>query len=188
VFIRDERVLIAWSDLLDSIILACRNFKERLIKLLWRSRPAVGALSASSQRDSNFGSSLCHSSSGSPNVQELSRLLFGANTLRTLVREWLLAARASVDCIHLGARSLSLSGRATWSMAKYTKHQRWSPMLWRSASWPAGQGFWRPIQRDVRERALRDARSPGALGSGLQRSAASEICVSRQRLVRTLHC
>lgn len=38
-FIRDERVLVVWSDELDSIIPTCRDFEDRLIKLLWRSRP-----------------------------------------------------------------------------------------------------------------------------------------------------
>lgn len=39
-FVRDERVLIVWSDDLDAIIPACRDLEDRLIKLLWRSRPA----------------------------------------------------------------------------------------------------------------------------------------------------
>ncbi|KAI0087250.1 glycosyl transferase family group 2-domain-containing protein [Irpex rosettiformis] len=38
-FIRDERVLVVWSDSIDSIIPTCNDFEERLIKLLWRSRP-----------------------------------------------------------------------------------------------------------------------------------------------------
>ncbi|KAI0070924.1 hypothetical protein K474DRAFT_1607813 [Panus rudis PR-1116 ss-1] len=42
-FIRDERVMIIWSDDIDTIIPTCHDFEERLIKLLWRSRP--GALS-----------------------------------------------------------------------------------------------------------------------------------------------
>ena len=52
-FIRDERVLIIWSDSLDSIIPTCQDFEERLIKLLWRSRtetnspvPREGSISA----------------------------------------------------------------------------------------------------------------------------------------------
>ncbi|KAI0763980.1 glycosyl transferase family group 2-domain-containing protein [Trametes elegans] len=38
-FIRDERVLVVWSDTIDTIIPICQDFEERLIKLLWRSRP-----------------------------------------------------------------------------------------------------------------------------------------------------
>ncbi|PCH37090.1 hypothetical protein WOLCODRAFT_92261 [Wolfiporia cocos MD-104 SS10] len=44
-FIRDERVMIIWSDSIDAIIPTCKDFEERLIKLLWRSRPT--GLSAS---------------------------------------------------------------------------------------------------------------------------------------------
>ncbi|KAI0827193.1 glycosyl transferase family group 2-domain-containing protein [Trametes gibbosa] len=40
-FIRDERVLIVWSDSIDNIIPTCHDFEERLIKLLWRSRPGA---------------------------------------------------------------------------------------------------------------------------------------------------
>ncbi|TFK91890.1 hypothetical protein K466DRAFT_595689 [Polyporus arcularius HHB13444] len=40
-FIRDERVLVVWSDSIDTIIPTCRDFEERLIKLLWRSRPGA---------------------------------------------------------------------------------------------------------------------------------------------------
>ncbi|KAI0746494.1 glycosyl transferase family group 2-domain-containing protein [Daedaleopsis nitida] len=40
-FVRDERVLVVWSDSIDSIIPICRDFEERLIKLLWRSRPGA---------------------------------------------------------------------------------------------------------------------------------------------------
>ncbi|KAG5643831.1 hypothetical protein DXG03_009562 [Asterophora parasitica] len=37
-FIRDERVLIAWSDDLDSIVPLCSEFEEKIMKLVWRSR------------------------------------------------------------------------------------------------------------------------------------------------------
>ncbi|GLB41071.1 putative glycosyltransferase family 2 protein [Lyophyllum shimeji] len=47
-FIRDERVLIIWSDALDRIIPTCTDFEERLIKLLWRAQPnSSGPLSPS---------------------------------------------------------------------------------------------------------------------------------------------
>ncbi|KAF8908094.1 glycosyl transferase family group 2-domain-containing protein [Gymnopilus junonius] len=38
-FIRDERVMVIWSESLDRIVPLCQDFEERLIKLLWRSRP-----------------------------------------------------------------------------------------------------------------------------------------------------
>ncbi|KAK7044002.1 hypothetical protein VNI00_008170 [Paramarasmius palmivorus] len=46
-FIRDERVLVVWSSSLDAIIPTCQDFDERLIKLLWRSRPAAANTSSS---------------------------------------------------------------------------------------------------------------------------------------------
>ncbi|KAJ7594440.1 glycosyl transferase family group 2-domain-containing protein [Mycena floridula] len=47
-FIRDERVLVVWSDELDTIIPLCNDFEDRLIKLLWRSRPAAALASSAS--------------------------------------------------------------------------------------------------------------------------------------------
>ncbi|KII90397.1 hypothetical protein PLICRDRAFT_52136 [Plicaturopsis crispa FD-325 SS-3] len=41
-FIRDERVLVCWSDDLDAIIPLCHEFEEKLIKLVWRARVPVG--------------------------------------------------------------------------------------------------------------------------------------------------
>jgi cellulose synthase/poly-beta-1,6-N-acetylglucosamine synthase-like glycosyltransferase len=38
-FIRDERVLVCWSDHLNGIIPICQDFDDRLIKLVWRHRP-----------------------------------------------------------------------------------------------------------------------------------------------------
>lgn len=38
-FIRDERVLVVWSDELDSVVTTCSDFEEKLMKLVWRSRP-----------------------------------------------------------------------------------------------------------------------------------------------------
>jgi hypothetical protein len=38
-FIRDERVLVVWSDSLDTIIPIARDFEDRLIRLLWRTKP-----------------------------------------------------------------------------------------------------------------------------------------------------
>ncbi|KAJ7740916.1 glycosyl transferase family group 2-domain-containing protein [Mycena maculata] len=59
-FIRDERVLVVWSESLDAIIPTCQDFEDRLIKLLWRSRP-TGA--SSSAPGSFAGSVLSHNSS-----------------------------------------------------------------------------------------------------------------------------
>ncbi|EPQ53060.1 hypothetical protein GLOTRDRAFT_107162 [Gloeophyllum trabeum ATCC 11539] len=40
-FIRDERVLVLWSDSLDSIVPLCQEFEQQLIKLVWRNRPIL---------------------------------------------------------------------------------------------------------------------------------------------------
>ncbi|KAF9524935.1 glycosyl transferase family group 2-domain-containing protein [Crepidotus variabilis] len=61
-FIRDERVLIIWSESLDRIVPLCQDIEERLIKLLWRSRPSHAAASAASGTVSANGSVADHSS------------------------------------------------------------------------------------------------------------------------------
>ncbi|KAI0287145.1 glycosyl transferase family group 2-domain-containing protein [Russula brevipes] len=40
-FIRDERVLVVWSDNLDGIIPLCRDFESNLIKLVWSNRHSI---------------------------------------------------------------------------------------------------------------------------------------------------
>ncbi|PPQ88373.1 hypothetical protein CVT25_002119 [Psilocybe cyanescens] len=40
-FIRDEHVLVVWSDDLDTIVPLCSEFEEKLMKLVWRSRHAT---------------------------------------------------------------------------------------------------------------------------------------------------
>ncbi|KAF9484563.1 hypothetical protein BDN70DRAFT_797466 [Pholiota conissans] len=37
-FIRDERVMVVWSDDLDQIVPLCQEFEEKMMKLVWRSR------------------------------------------------------------------------------------------------------------------------------------------------------
>ncbi|KAJ7100591.1 glycosyl transferase family group 2-domain-containing protein [Mycena belliarum] len=60
-FIRDERVMVVWSESLDAIVPTCQDFEDRLIKLLWRSRPTGPASTAPG---SLAGSVLSHSSRG----------------------------------------------------------------------------------------------------------------------------
>lgn len=63
-FIRDERVLVVWSDSLDTIIPIARDFEDRLIRLLWRTQPPL-----SSTHDLSFSSPLSvstHSNSEKP--------------------------------------------------------------------------------------------------------------------------
>ncbi|KAF8489182.1 glycosyl transferase family group 2-domain-containing protein [Russula emetica] len=43
-FIRDERVLVVWSDNLDGIIPLCRDFEDSLIKLVWSQRHSLTSL------------------------------------------------------------------------------------------------------------------------------------------------
>lgn len=44
-FLRDERVLVVWSDNLDSIIPLCADFDKKLSKLVWRHRSTIGTAS-----------------------------------------------------------------------------------------------------------------------------------------------
>lgn len=44
-FIRDERVLIVWSDDIDNIVPLCQDFEEKLMKLVWRARVTTGSSS-----------------------------------------------------------------------------------------------------------------------------------------------
>ncbi|KAJ7058515.1 glycosyl transferase family group 2-domain-containing protein [Mycena amicta] len=43
-FLRDERVLIAWSDDIESIVPLCADFEEKLVKLVWRARTASASI------------------------------------------------------------------------------------------------------------------------------------------------
>lgn len=65
---RDERVLVVWSDSLDTIIPIARDFEDRLIRLLWRNRPPVSSsvISTHSAPPSVSG----HSPVGTPRVKE----------------------------------------------------------------------------------------------------------------------
>lgn len=42
-FLRDERVLVVWCDDLDQIVPLCREFKEKIMTLVWKSR--IGSMS-----------------------------------------------------------------------------------------------------------------------------------------------
>ncbi|KAH8116831.1 glycosyl transferase family group 2-domain-containing protein [Phellopilus nigrolimitatus] len=70
-FIRDERVLIVWADNLDYIIPVCRDFEEKLIKLVWRARPPL--FSASAVTAGSLGS-IGVPSSPAPSYQNLTGL------------------------------------------------------------------------------------------------------------------
>ncbi|KAJ3741000.1 putative glycosyltransferase family 2 protein [Lentinula detonsa] len=61
-FIRDERVLVVWSNSLDTIIPVCQDFDASLIKLLWRSRPTGTNSSLHSQSFLGAGSVSGHDS------------------------------------------------------------------------------------------------------------------------------
>ena len=53
---RDERVLVVWAYNLDDIIPHCRDFEDKLIKLVWNQRPSVLGSLASSAVPSAAGS------------------------------------------------------------------------------------------------------------------------------------
>jgi hypothetical protein len=40
-FVRDERVLVAWSDHIDGIVPLCKDFEQKLISRVWRMRPSM---------------------------------------------------------------------------------------------------------------------------------------------------
>ncbi|KAJ7049552.1 glycosyl transferase family group 2-domain-containing protein [Mycena amicta] len=43
-FLRDERVLIVWSDDIDSIVPLCNDFQEKLVKLVWGFRTGADSI------------------------------------------------------------------------------------------------------------------------------------------------
>ena len=91
---RDERVLIVWSESLDNIIPTCHDFEERLIKLLWRSKPPMGESTVSASSHSISGSVSGHSQSG---------INSGANSTQPTRRQTLcLSAIASASQTSLG--------------------------------------------------------------------------------------
>ncbi|KAJ3500953.1 hypothetical protein NMY22_g19087 [Coprinellus aureogranulatus] len=51
-FLRDERVLVVWCDDLDQIVPLCKEFNEKLMKLVWRSRMLSGSASILTSRTS----------------------------------------------------------------------------------------------------------------------------------------
>ncbi|KAH8113145.1 glycosyl transferase family group 2-domain-containing protein [Phellopilus nigrolimitatus] len=71
-FIRDERVLIVWADDLDNIIPLCRDFEDKLIKLVWRARPPLS--SAASAVTMGSAGSIGLSNSLAPSYQNLTGL------------------------------------------------------------------------------------------------------------------
>lgn len=77
---RDERVMVIWSDDLDSIIPTCKDFEDRLIKLLWRSRPAAPPSLVSSTAPSarSYPTSVAGSVSGHGHASDGGALLAGA--------------------------------------------------------------------------------------------------------------
>ncbi|PPQ94708.1 hypothetical protein CVT25_009563 [Psilocybe cyanescens] len=64
-FIRDERVMVIWSESLDRIVPICQDFEERLIKLLWRSRPGPAAAVSSASSAHGNGNTYNGSAAGS---------------------------------------------------------------------------------------------------------------------------
>ena len=54
---RDERVLVVWAPSIETIIPTCHDFEDRLMKLLWRSRPPVVAEGVGTSSNSVSGHS-----------------------------------------------------------------------------------------------------------------------------------
>ncbi|KAJ7510955.1 glycosyl transferase family group 2-domain-containing protein [Mycena galericulata] len=55
-FLRDERVLIVWSDDIEAIVPLCGDFEEKLMKLVWRARLTSSNASASILTSGSIGS------------------------------------------------------------------------------------------------------------------------------------
>ncbi|KAM6494911.1 Glycosyl transferase family group 2 domain containing protein [Amanita muscaria] len=90
-FIRDERVLVVWSETIDHIVPACHEIEERLIKLLWRSRPPQSA---------SANTSIAHAAQGNsaaPSIadQSVDGLPLAAGSLRNVRSFTGLSGRAS---------------------------------------------------------------------------------------------
>lgn len=83
---RDERVLVVWSDSLDNIIPIARDFEDRLIRLLWRTRPPLSSsqdlsfshpLSVSTHSDKLLDTNLTPHSTLPDEKQSLKRTWYG---------------------------------------------------------------------------------------------------------------
>lgn len=72
--------MVIWSDNLDSIIPTCKDFEDRLIKLLWRSRPAAppSLLSSTAPSARSYPTSVAGSISGHGHNGDGGALLSGA--------------------------------------------------------------------------------------------------------------
>lgn len=62
-------MLVVWADNLDNIIPICRDFEDKLIKLVWRVRPPLSS-SASAMTAGSIGTAISPSSA-SPSTQNL---------------------------------------------------------------------------------------------------------------------
>ena len=51
-------MLVVWSDNLDNIIPLCRDFEDKLIKLVWRNRSVTSSVANSSLPSSNMASNI----------------------------------------------------------------------------------------------------------------------------------
>ncbi|KAF8839996.1 hypothetical protein BDN67DRAFT_969247 [Paxillus ammoniavirescens] len=68
-FIRDERVLVLWSNNLDGIIPLCRDFEDKLIKLVWRARASFVAPSEISRSTNPSDDNLFAKSKEEPSTE-----------------------------------------------------------------------------------------------------------------------
>ncbi|KAF7334603.1 Glyco-trans-2-like domain-containing protein [Mycena venus] len=68
-FLRDERVLIVWSDDIDSIVPLCADFEEKLMKLVWRAR--MNATSSSILTSGSVGTIPSATASVAPSTSDV---------------------------------------------------------------------------------------------------------------------
>ncbi|PSS08906.1 hypothetical protein PHLCEN_2v3396 [Hermanssonia centrifuga] len=86
-FIRDERVLVVWAYNLDNIIPTCRDFEDKLIKLVWNQRANFSALS--STVPSTVGSAV--------NLNEKAHQIVNETEVAAIAKEKVESSKRAVD-------------------------------------------------------------------------------------------
>ncbi|KAH9946763.1 glycosyl transferase family group 2-domain-containing protein [Amylocystis lapponica] len=74
-FIRDERVLVVWSNNLDTIIPTCRDFEDKLIQLVWKRRSMFSLL----------GSGVPSTTGSNENLNEKTKVVIDEKEVAALV-------------------------------------------------------------------------------------------------------
>ncbi|TFK84669.1 hypothetical protein K466DRAFT_601808 [Polyporus arcularius HHB13444] len=81
-FVRDERVMVVWTYDLDSIIPTCRDFEEKLIKLVWTRRSAFASLASSAAASTMAASDVNLTEKPSPAATEKAGIVLAPKELK----------------------------------------------------------------------------------------------------------